>query len=830
MAEEERNQWGAIILDDRPPPGEEADLGRALDVGFGELTEDPVGAIQRAPELIQEGDLPGLEIMKEAVPVSEFPLEPGESRAAQELPEMFGTMQFGPEEQDIEAGARFDIPPDPLKPLSMLPSGLKPSGVGSTLSLADTLEISAAAMTMHDPAEIAQMLIQRDPETGERKWPEFQISQAPDGTLIVNNSETGRQAVINRPGMSTMDAMQMMGIGTLFLPAARATAAMTSAPARWLVGMGTAGSTEGIIQSLQEAAGGTYDKLDVALSSALGPIVETGRGLWAVGQGTGKFIGSYTPKFLAEKLEMIPQGIERVVPAVKSSALSFAAAAKNYLESGREAILVTQDMLSEATAPWRQLLLKMFERTPIIGTGGMRKAQQRERVEIFRKLGQRYDLDPSTNYGSHVINDLNTGGIADELVDLTRRRAEATAALHTMKDPATGEPIQVIIRDFRLKVRDLIAEEAKYGDMADKGFLDLLNTARNAVWQGGKKQDFGRSFGELDDWVQRLYHEAGESGTPRTREALREAADALQEDLVRTAKEQGGDVGSQWVAAGQRVKDLTEQASQRNLQGAIDRGEIDQQIIRKVLKGGDAKQLRTLYDNMGQQGRQSAQQMILRNAMKVGGWRRGPLEDLGTINLSPKKIAKWMETESVQRQLDTFFPGQKAEMKGMLDYLMFTEPVEELGKGIGMAAATGGMAFNLGSLGIFGFVGHVYQSKPIRNLLLRLHHIKGDVRARDEVMKQLTPLLMAGGRQTLQEWQSLEDQQDMILASTEFIDYHTDAEGNITNTRLNPNIGVHTGEPEPGLIDQLREAVGYEPGQGIGSIFGMGEEEAAPEE
>ena len=33
------------------------------------------------------------------------------------------------------------------------------------------------------------------------------------------------------------------------------------------------------------------------------------------------------------------------------------------------------------------------------------------------------------------------------------------------------------------------------------------------------------------------------------------------------------------------------------------------------------------------------------------------------------------------------------------------------------------------------------------------------------------------------------------------------------------------GEEEPGLMEQLRTAVGYEPGGGIGQIFGFGEDE-----
>lgn len=801
---EEQDDWGALILDDRATPGDQADLGRATDLDFGEITEDPVGSAQRVPELIQEGELSGLDIQREPVPLSEFPMEPGESRASQELPELFGT--FGWEPGKFEGLAQ---------PLSMLPTPkFESSGVGATLSPQDALQISAAGMTMFDPQEIASMLLQTDEETGERKWPEFGISYAPDGALVVSNDKNGAQAVINRPGMSTMDVMQMLGITAAFTPAAKLTAGVAATAPRILAGGITAGITEDVIQRWQEAGGGDYDPGDVAAATALGPIIDVARPVLGLAQRTGKFIGSYFP-------ENMFGGLEAVIPEAKAQVLSFAKKAKEYLQSGREAIVTTQDAVPEAHTPFRQILLKMVERMPLTGTGGLRVAQREQRVEVLRNLADRYHLNPNTNYGATVIRDLNSGAgealtAAKNTLDETRNVLGNTADLN------------VNIIDFRKKMTQVVNDEKRYGELANTGVIDLLERARNAVWQGGKNQDFGRGFGVIDDWVQRLRMEAG-NASPQAKTMLTDVADALESDLRRTAQESGGEAGQRWLRAGAEEARLVAEAEGKSLRALINRGEIDQQVMRRVLKSGNPRDMQLLYDSMGAEGRNAAKQMILRNATKVGGWRRGEALEAA---IDPDKMLRWLDSEAVDAQMKTFFPGKnaQAELNGMREYLRTTVAASQIGKGVGMAAAGGmgqiGMnAMNLVTLGLVGAAGHAYQSAPIRNLLLRLQHVKADVRAKDAIMNELTPLLMASGRQMLQNWTET-DPQDMILASDEFVEGYTGPEGQPTRERLNPVIGQRPpGEEEPGLIDQLRQAVGYEEGQGVGQLLGFGEEE-----
>jgi hypothetical protein len=634
-----------------------------------------------------------------------------------------------------------------------------PTGLGAGLSTTDKLMISAAAMTMFDPAEVAQMLTQIDPDTGERKWPQFAIQHAPDGAIVVTNRlNPGNPAIINRPGFSATDVVQMLGIGAAFTPAGRVTSAVKATFPRILATMGTMGATEAGIQVGQEVAGGQFDPGDVAISAAVGPVAEVARPIIGTGQRIGRFIGSYIPEDLFG-IRTGSQGLQGVIPEVKAQVLAYAKKAGEFLQSGRPAIVTTQDAVPEMHPPFRNIILKVIERLPVTGTGSLRVAQREQRVEILRNVADRWRLNPNTNYGASVIRDINANA--------GNQLNAARTAIDSGVDALADTP--VILRDFRLRIRDIIEAEEAYGEMAHRGVIDLLNKTRNAVWQGGQKQDFGRGFGVVNDWLERLYVESA-NAPPGARVLLDDAAAALRRDLERTARDSGIDGAEAWLRGTQQLETIVSGAERKTLRGLIEAGEVDQQVMRRVLQGGKAEEMELLARNLSEDGVHEAQQMILRNAMRVGGWRRTAAAE---ANVDPKRVLRYLEGENVEQQLQTFFPGRaQAELNGMMEYLRMTAQAQEIGKGVGMAASGGftQMGANVGNiltLGLLGGAGHAYQGQAVRNLLLRLEHVKSDPRMKDVIMNQLTPLLMAGGRQMAQQWTE-SDPQDMVYVSDEY--------------------------------------------------------------
>jgi hypothetical protein len=639
-------------------------------------------------------------------------MEPGTSRAAQELPEL----------ASLGAGVSQFVPD---------PEGIDFKGFPQAMAM----------VTMTDPNEIAKMMQDSFPETVGIQW-------APDGTMIIRNVKTGAAALLNRPGISAMDVSQLLGLSAAYFPAGKVITKMASATGRVLAGIGASTGTEYGLQQFQEQVGGQFDALDVALSGALGPLAELGRPLITLGQTTGRFIGSYMPKNWFG-------GLEGVIPEAKKAALGFAKGAKDYLESGRKALMLTQDMLAETMKPYKQIIYKMFERLPFTGTGGLRATQRNQRMEVIRRLAYKYDLNPNTNYGKRVIEELNA--TAGEAMDSAAKAR--TAVIDTMKD----EP--VVLRAFPKMIGKIKNAELEFGGMANENLVKMLDNFRTTVWQGGGRQNYNRQFGIVNDFLERLYQEST-SAPPAAKEAIMQVADALNDDLVRTARTKGGDLAKEWARASKVMKDTITRTEKKTLKAMIEAGEIDQQVMRKVLRDADPDQLTLMYNKLSPEGINAAQQMIMRNVLKVGGWRRGAADE---ATIDAKKVLNWMDSDAVDKQLQKFFPGKMAqeEIEGMRQYLTLTAAAQETGKGVGMAAAMGAagfMALDVVTLGLLGTLGHTVQSAPVRNLLMRLHHVKGDKRAQDAIMEKLTPLALGLGRQVLQLWTESDPHDNVYVA------------------------------------------------------------------
>lgn len=349
--------------------------------------ENPFAAFRDPAQSRPNPFAPRQDQVKE-VGVTDFPMERGTSRASLQLPELGS---------EIGTSAFFDVPGE-----EGLPTWAQ-------------LGLTSAILTTTDPREIGEMFMQEvefeHPETGEmtstRMFPHLGINTAPDGTLVLSNTATGAKAIINRPGISKFDMMQLGTLGVTFTPAGRV-AAGVSAGARAAaveaskkVGMETArrlalrqarmqsaralmigsGVTEAGLQAGQAAAGGTFDKADIAMSTAFGAVPDY---VFDPLARTATKIPSY---LTTKAADVVPPNIQQALQYAK--------------ETGRR--IMTQDVLGERMTPSLQILAKITERIPITGTGGLRKQMGRERIDMLTELAAKYGIDVETDYGTRVM-------------------------------------------------------------------------------------------------------------------------------------------------------------------------------------------------------------------------------------------------------------------------------------------------------------------------------------------------------------------------------------------------------------------------------------------
>jgi len=164
-------------------------------------------------------------------PLSPFPEKPGETLAAQQLPEVTAS--------GILAGE----------------SGLKVAALTPVL------------LTTTNPEEFANILKTNFPDT-------IGVQFSPGGEVIVANNKTGVKAIVNKEDFSAIDVLQGLGLVAAFTPAARTAGLVTGLTTKALTGAAGAGATQVGIEAIQSQLGGELDQSEIAIATALGGVGE----------------------------------------------------------------------------------------------------------------------------------------------------------------------------------------------------------------------------------------------------------------------------------------------------------------------------------------------------------------------------------------------------------------------------------------------------------------------------------------------------------------------------------------------------------------------------
>jgi hypothetical protein len=135
---------------------------------------------------------------------------------------------------------------------------------GSEISLQQMLGDDAkfgtamAALTALDPLELVQIL-------AENASGEMTVRPDEAGNIIIGHN--GVEAVLNKPGFTAFDAMQLGGVISAFYPSSKvATLPSTIKGAAGVMALGT-GATQAGVELLQASQGGEFNQGDVALAA-----------------------------------------------------------------------------------------------------------------------------------------------------------------------------------------------------------------------------------------------------------------------------------------------------------------------------------------------------------------------------------------------------------------------------------------------------------------------------------------------------------------------------------------------------------------------------------
>lgn len=581
-------------------------------------------------------------------------------------------------------------------------------GRGGLLSGEDattTAKIAPVLLSTTKPEEIAQILTTNFPSIG--------ITQDEKGNLIAGNNKTGVQVIINKPGVSGLDLLQGLGIAASFTPAGKAASLGKTVAQKALIGAAGAGVTESAIQAGQELSGGEFTPSDVVISSGFG--------------GAGELI--------------IP-----AAKAVKSSLQPLKEAASDTLtEALSRGSVLTTDVFPPNTFIGKAFQ-KVSERIPLLGTGKVRAAQQQTRRESIENIAVEFNIDPSSEFEKKIVNSANQV-FKGAQSKAARFRKESIVELNKRGDFTPANAIDEINNQIN-RIKNL-------GAQGDDALIQTLNNI---------KGELAGNFERLKNIRTTIFDDISDIGNLKSPiksggdAVLSKVAGALSKDLDNFAVNAGQSEGatsalksaaSKWKASNRIFKDNFAKAKETELKKALTKGKVQPEIVNSTIRGGKKSELVRMHRNLDLKGRKSVRQQILKNALEKTGFpeRINPTVFLNELNRPNNKKA-----------INIFFKGNDLRsLNGYKKFIDITRRAQEEAASIATqqelttVGLIGGTAADpvttITAATVIGLGARVFESAPIRNLLIKLSNPKLPSKQLQSIVDKLKPLIIASARE-----------------------------------------------------------------------------------
>jgi hypothetical protein len=380
------------------------------------------------------------------------------------------------------------------------------------------------------------------------------------------------------------------------------------------------------------------------------------------------------------------------------------------------------------------------ERIPVAGTGGVRAAQQTERIEAVKKVAQAI------------------GGDLEKLPDetlaasLTAKRA---AELNKYTDLKAGVfdrlkgtiPTQNVTQHIDDEIARLTALESRAFDPLVSKLDDLKTAIQN--------KDITQ--------VETLRKQLGTELTTESLAAVKGEAEktfrgvyrALNKDIEGHIKSTLGDRDvTKWKVANKRLADGISELESTALKRALNKAEITPEAVRSMLFSKNRSDVQLLYRNLTPDGRAAARTAIIQEAVQKAG---------GMETISPQKFVN--ELERLSKQTGVFFkPEQKAQADGLIRVIQATQRASEsaanppTGQQLAIPVISAWLGSMFGDAGAalaagasVGGIARVYESAPVRNMMIQLSKVPQGSKQEAEIVRRLLPVMQELSDSTKEE-------------------------------------------------------------------------------
>ncbi len=348
------------------------------------------------------------------------------------------------------------------------------------------------------------------------------------------------------------------------------------------------------------------------------------------------------------------------------------------------------------------------EQTPFVGTGGLRGKQQEARVGLLQKLK---DETP----------EISDATISKSLIDSVDAYKSAIGKRYNdiaSKMASTKVPMNKTVEAIDKELFDLTKE----GAVKDQATIDQLFKIRDDITSG--QQDF-RTARDNRTFMRENLKPSSDKPSTQANRVIDRVYNAMTDDIQSAVKATLGDEAAFKLKQADKLF-ATEINTQKKtkLKRALLNGDVKPEEATRVLFSNSPSDVRELYSSLDNTGRSNARAAIINRMLEKA-------------SESPEKFLS--EANKLKAQYSTFFKGaDRAKLDGMIAYLEATRRAAKatvdtptglrnvpmlVAGGAGADLFSGGGALST-TIGTIAGLSRLYESKPVRNALIRLSKTK----------------------------------------------------------------------------------------------------------
>lgn len=409
---------------------------------------------------------------------------------------------------------------------------------------------------------------------------------------------------------------------------------------------------------------------------------------------------------LGAELEMAARGARVAPPRAKPGAAT--------MEAVQQAEAAGITPLTSDIRPPRTFAGKLGqaagERIPVVGTGPVRAAQQEQRIGAIKSY--------LTEQGA-----VGTENIIDDVMNsLTKARTEKIDKFSNLKQDVFSR-VQNIPVDTTKTISTIDNELSRLRKMETKGVKPLTDIL----------EDYKVAFRDKDiTTIESLRKQLGDQlDAPELASVSTEAGktsmniyQALNGDIGSFVKANGEPKDfNKWKVANKNLSETMGELQNNTLKSVLNKGQSTPEDVKKLLFSRKPSDIKLIYKNLNRDGRATARSAILHEVIDKAG---------GIEGFTPEKFKT--KLKQLENSTGIFFKGDdKKALDGLSKALELTKqagvagvkPITgaELTLPVGAAVLTdllGGAGAGIATAGGIGGMARLYESKPVRNALIRL--------------------------------------------------------------------------------------------------------------